>query len=75
MRQRKRANLLNLFRDLAFQKRIQQDIRPKLESTREQSVSTLPVSSDETLDDYEGAEIVGESSQATYQARELAIGI
>ncbi len=65
VRQRKRANLLNLFRDLAFKR--MNEVLAEIGEHEERSVHTLPVWSDETLDDYEGAEIVGESSQATYE--------
>jgi len=63
VRQRKRANLLILFRNAAFNR--MNEVLSEIEKHERMSVHTLPVWSDETLD--EAVDIEGESSQATYE--------
>jgi hypothetical protein len=65
VRQRKRANLLSLFRKVAFDR--MNEVLAEIDEHERRSVHTLPVVSDEILDDYEAVEILGESSQATYE--------
>jgi hypothetical protein len=65
VRQRKRANLVILFKDIAFDR--MNEVLAEIEQHEERSVHTLPVWSYEILDDYAGVQVVGESSQETYE--------